>query len=289
MFKNLCCWLFMVTVVTSGCYKQVPLKTTTEVATEIPVVVIPEITVVTKPIVPIEGTIEKQEEPEVVEVPVNEEDLDLARKFVRWKKRYDNSVWWECGKMHAPEDLDAVALEWASAINAAYNDTTYTLRSGKVVKVNKEEAVGIMLNESHFDRCAVGPNPRKFAYANKLLTRPRRSISHSLEELEMVFKNPKFIGRLADIGPGQIVFRIEKGRKHIKWDEALLYLSVNPGVDKVFKEMAARGEMYSTRTPSGYWPGNPEHKLYTLKILRKSSFIFNDALYKKKRKRKKKD
>ncbi len=213
----------------------------------------------------------------------NADDANLAKRIVRWKKRVDHGIWWECGRKYTADELPDAALEWASAINAAYIATSYKLRSGKVVKVDKKEAVGLMMKETRFDRCAVGPYPRKFAYKHKLLKKRSNTLSHTLEEVRTVFEHPRFQGRLADIGPGQIVKRIGRGKAHIKWDTAQDYLSLIPGVKKVFAEMATRGEMYNTRTPSDRWPGSKKHDYYTRRVLRFSNYIFNDAWYKSKR------
>ena len=215
---------------------------------------------------------------EVVEPEINKVDADMATRIVRWKRRVDRSVWWECGKRYTTqEEFNKAALEWATAVNRAYKNTSYKLRSGKVVKVNKSEALGIMMRETRLDRCAVGPYPRKFAYAKKIIKRRDGTLSHTLEEIEKVFTHRKFQGRLADIGPGQIVKRIGgKGKKSIQWETVKKYLTVDPGVQLVFDEMADRGRMYSTRTPSNKWPGNGENSWYTNNVLRMGSRITNE-------------
>ncbi len=212
---------------------------------------------------------------ELVKPEINKMDADMAARIVRWKRRTDRSVWWECGKRYkTKEEFQKAALEWATAVNKAYNNTSYKLRSGKVIKVNKSEALGIMMRETRLDRCAVGPYPRKFAYANKIIQRRDGSLSHTMEELEKVFTHRKFQGRLADIGPGQIVKRIGgKGKKSIKWETIKEFLTVEPGVQMVFDEMADRGRMYSTRTPSNKWPGNGPNAWYTNNVLRMGSKI----------------
>lgn len=213
----------------------------------------------------------------LVKPEVNQLDADMAARIVRWKRRVDRSVWWECGKRYTTkEEFQKAALEWAVAVNKAHAKTTYELRSGKVVKVNKSEALGIMMRETRLDRCAVGPYPRKFAYANKIIQRRDGSLSHTIEELEKVFTHRKFQGRLADIGPGQIVKRVgSKGKKSIKWATIKKFLTVEPGVQLVFDEMADRGQMYSTRHPSTKWPGNGPNNWYTNNVLRMGSRITN--------------
>ncbi len=216
----------------------------------------------------------------LVKPEINKVDADMAARIVRWKRRTDRSVWWECGKRYTTkEEFQKAALEWATAVNQAYNKTSYKLRSGRIVKVNKSEALGIMMRETRLDRCAVGPYPRKFAYANKIIQRRDGSLSHTMEELEKVFTHRKFQGRLADIGPGQIVKRIGKsrrGKQGLNWETIKTFLTVDPGVQIVFDEMADRGRMYSTRTPSNKWPGNGENSWYTNNVLRMGSKITNE-------------
>lgn len=213
--------------------------------------------------------------------PYTEEDRALAQRIIAWKKRIDRNLWWECGHRYTEEEIPKVALEWAQAINSAFKspEAEYTLRSNKKVRVSIKEAMGLMINESRFDRCGVGPLPRKFAYSAGILEKKNVTFSYTLAEIEAVFVHPKFAGKKADLGPGQIVKRIGKGRGHILWDEAKEYLTVIPGVHRVFTEMARRGKMYNTTTPSEYWPGILKSQWYTLRILRQAEYIFSGWKY----------
>ena len=203
---------------------------------------------------------------------LSDKDLNLAKALFKWKMKYDKGIWVECGvKYDGSAEIKKASIEWAKAINAAHATATYTLRNGKTVQVNKKEAIGVMMNESRFDRCAVGPYPRKFAYKKGILKRKSWHISHSLDELEAVFTHPAFQGRKADLGGGQIVVRI--GAKYTPWSKIKNYLSVVPGVQIVFDEMKRRGEMYSTKTPSDRWPGSQKHTYYTTRALRNASLI----------------
>ncbi len=290
MRRKLAYWLSVITLVCCCCHTQPAVKDAADVpqeeappvaeevessGTELNIPLREEVT----PPEEVEEITETPTEPEA-QVEIDPENTSLALRIIRWKNKIDQGIWWECGKKYTPEELKVAALEWATAINAAYATTEYTLRSGKTVKVCKREAMGLMMSETRLDRCAVGPYPRKFAYKHKLLKRHSRTLSHTLEDIEKVFTHPKFQGRQADIGPGQIVFRIGRGKDHIKWEEARAFLTVEPGVKRVFTEMAARGTMYSTKTPSNRWPGSQKHSWYTHKVLRFSEYIFNDAWYK---------
>ena len=204
---------------------------------------------------------------------INPDDLSLAKALFKWKMKYDKGIWVECGvKYDGAPEIKQAAIEWAQAINAAHKNATYTLRNGKTTKVSRKEVIGVMVNESRFDRCAVGPHPRKFAYKKGILKRKSWHISHSLEELKQVFTHPSFQGRQADLGGGQIVVRV--GGDHTPWSEIKNYLSVVPGVQIVFDEMKRRGEMYNTKTPSDRWPGSQKHTYYTTKALRNASLIY---------------
>jgi hypothetical protein len=202
---------------------------------------------------------------------IDETDLQLAKAIFKWKMSYDKGLWVECGKKYETSaDIKSAAIEWAQAINAAHKTAHYKLRNGKKVQVSKQEAIGVMINESRFDRCAVGPNPRRFAYNKGILKRKNWHISHSLDELEKVFNHPLFRYRKADLGGGQIVVNVGK----LTWEEIQNYLSVVPGVQIVFDEMRRRGEMYSTKTPSDRWPGSQKHSSYTLRALRHAKLIY---------------
>lgn len=202
-------------------------------------------------------------------------DIKIAKRIVRWKVKRDHSVWWECGRKYHRDEFYDAALEWAHAINRAYENTSYKLRSGKVVKVNKAEAIGIMIRETRLDRCAVGPYPREFAYKHNIIKKRRGTLSHTMDEIKTIFTHWRFQGRLADIGPGQIVKRIGKGKEHIKWETVENFLSVDPGIQLLFDEMADRGQMYSTRTPSNKWPGNGPNMWYTNHVLRMGGKIID--------------
>jgi len=210
----------------------------------------------------------------------NDEDLKLAKGIFRLNRKRHRGIWWECGERHeTKQEVKDAALERAKAINEAHRNTIYKLRSGKEVRVPIREAVGIMISESKFDRCAIGPHPRRFAYERKILKRPPNHISHTLEEIKKVVEHPLFRGKKADIGVGQIVKRL--GRGHMEWEEVSDFLTVVPGVQKVFDEMAHRGSFYNTRHPSLYWPGNPKHEWYKNRVLRRSAIVFQPIPRKK--------
>lgn len=273
--------LIVAMVLVSSCRTQKTIKDVEPVDTAGPVEVImlvePDAPITKEPAapvpeakstVPVSSPVIPEAELAAITKAINAEDIHIAERIAKWKRNRDRGVWWECGERHTLDEFEGIALEWAQAVNHAYNNTSYKLRSGKVVKVNKAEAIGIMMRETRLDRCAVGPYPREFAYKNNIIQRRKGSLSHTMEEIKTIFTHRRFQGRLADIGPGQIVKRIGRGKEHIKWGTVKNFLSLDPGVQLVFDELADRGQMYSTRTPSNKWPGNGENTWYTNHVLR---------------------
>lgn len=205
----------------------------------------------------------------------NSDDVNLAKRILKLKR---SKIWFECGKKYKKSELENAALDWAIAINTAADATPeYQLRSGTYVKPDIREALGIMQNESRFDRCAVGPYPRIYAYKNGILKRKPNTLSHSLDELQQAIKHKGFKRRKADLGPGQIVVYIG----NMSWDEISAYLSLTPGITKVFDAMVYRGKLYNTSKPSYHWPGSRRHYSYYRKIMRGIMRAFPEIKYMK--------
>ena len=199
-------------------------------------------------------------------IPENPKVEELTKGLADLQWRVHRGIWWECGKRYqTKEEVKVAAREWATAIVSAHENTSYKLRSGQKINPSIREAVGIILNESNFDRCAIGVYTRIFAYKSGLLVRPKTNISHTIEEVQALLNSPKCEGRLVDLGPGQIVKRL--GKKNTSWEIAQTYLTVVPGIQHVFDELAYRGRIYNTKYPSLHWPGSKKHKWYTNRIL----------------------
>lgn len=201
---------------------------------------------------------------------------DLARRIRRWKHYIDKNIWYECGVKYTPDEIKTASNAWASAIVNAHNTVTYLVR-GKRIKVPLKEAVGIIMSESRFDSCAIGPHPRTRGYKLKILTKKPGTISHTKDDLQKLYESPKFKGYLADIGPGQIVKKIGEG--YMEWPEIKTYIDLETGVLHLFTELASRGSRYQTKNPSSRWPGSLDHSWYTTKILGFSAYLWNDELY----------
>jgi len=192
----------------------------------------------------------------------NADDVELARRILKLKS---HGIWFECGVKYKQDELEGAALDWAVAINDAHDAIPeYQLRNKKLVKHDIREALGIMQNESRLDRCAVGPYPRIYAYKKGILVRKPNTLSHSLPEIQKAIQHKGFKRRKADLGPGQIVVYLGD----MSWDEIRAYLTLTPGITKVFEAMTYRGKMYNTRRPSYHWPGSKQHQWYYRKIMR---------------------
>lgn len=199
-------------------------------------------------------------------IPENPKVEELTNGLVDLVWRIHRGIWWECGKKYqTKEAVKIAAREWSAAIVSAHENTSYKLRSGQKINPSIREAVGIITNESHFDRCAIGVYTRLYAYKTGLLVRPKTNISHTIEEVQALLNSPKCEGRLVDLGPGQIVKRL--GKKHTSWDTAQTYLTVVPGIQHVFDELAYRGRIYNTKYPSLFWPGSKKNMWYLNRIL----------------------
>jgi hypothetical protein len=176
----------------------------------------------------------------------------IANSLVAWKTKLDGELWYECGERYTTlSKKQEASTKWAVALYDAQRDATYNLKSGEALTVPMESALGIITNESRFDRCAIGPWPRKWAAEHGLLLlHGRRAYSYSEDELAEVLENPKWEKehRSADLGPGQIMWNKKKG-------DFRQYTTLGSGIRNVFAELVRRGVEYDTKDPAAYWPG----------------------------------
>lgn len=211
------------------------------------------------------------------------EDTELAAQIYHSKKRYYDGVWFSCGKLLNDVEMREQSLLWANAINEAHHsdDATYVIKrnirgSKKYhehdVRVSKQEVLGIIISESKFDPCAIGPSPRRRAQELKVIKYKKRTISYSLDELAPIFTHHQFQRTKADLGPGQLYLKI--GRD-VTVDNYKEYMSISPGVKRVFDGLVYRGKWGNTRTPSEHWPNAQKNQWYVKKVLRLSGQIYN--------------
>lgn len=214
-------------------------------------------------------------EKEVPEFTLNPYEWEaLARYLYTFKTKNDHGIWNICGKRLNDEEMKTASLEYSKALLKAHHTTFYTIRRGRTkhtVKVPLRGVVGVMISESRLDYCAIGPNPRKWARKHNLLkpkSTKQGTPSYTQEEVLNVLNHPKWKGRLADLGPGQMVWG--RNKKAIFKGAPEELLSLTPGIKRVFEEMADRGYRKNTRRPWIYWPGELPHHWYDVRI---SKFI----------------
>lgn len=208
---------------------------------------------------------------------------ELARYIYRYKSRHDGGIWNICGHGLSKEEMREAALVYSRELLIAHHTTTYLIRRGGMryeVKVPLKGVLGTMMSESRLDYCAIGPNPRKWAYKHGLLEKnpegQRGTPSYSREEVLAVLNHPKWRKRLADLGLGQMVWG--RSKKAIYKGEPEDLLSLRPGIKKVFEEMADRGQRKNSRRPWEYWPGERRHTWYDIRVTRFERAIFSPPL-----------
>ena len=142
---------------------------------------------------------------------------ELARYIYRYKTKRDGGIWNICGHSLSKEEMKEAALQYSKELLIAHHTTTYPIRRGGVryeVKVPLKGVLGTMMSESRLDYCALGPNPRKWAYKHGLLEKnpegQRGTPSYSKENILAVLNHPKWRKRLADLGLGQMVWGEEE-------------------------------------------------------------------------------
>lgn len=220
---------------------------------------------------------------EVQALQYSEADMALAVKIYHWRHSKWGGTWYSCGKKLEDAAMRSEALKWANAINEAHTsaDALYTYKRNirgttkyreHKVRVPLREVLGVIVSESNFDPCALGPNPRKKAKEMGLIKRKKLTLSYSLEELEPLFSHRAFRGTKADLGPGQLYLKIGRDVTLENYKE---YLSIYPGVKRVFDNMARRGKWGNTRTPSTHWPNAKPNLWYVQKVHRLAAKILD--------------
>ena len=196
----------------------------------------------------------------------------LAHYLYQFKTKSDHGIWNICGKRLNDQEMKAAAYAYSRELLKAHHTTFYTIKRGRVkhkVKVPLQGVVGVMISESRLDYCAIGPHPRKWAYKHKLLKPNPKGTgtpSFTQEEILKVLNHPTWRKRLADLGPGQMVWG--RNAKAIFKGEPEELLSLSPGIKHVFEEMADRGHRKNSVRPWIYWPGERPHHWYDIRIMK---------------------
>lgn len=219
----------------------------------------------------------EEKEPKFILNPYEWEGL--AHYLYQFKTKSDHGIWNICGKRLSDEEMKIASYEYAKELLKAHHTTFYTIQRGKTkytVKVPLRGVIGVMVAESRLDYCAIGPHPRKWAYKHKLLKPNPKGAgtpSFTREAVLKVLNHPKWRGRLADLGPGQMVWG--RNKKAIFKGAPEELLSLTPGIKRVFEEMADRGQRKNSRRPWVYWPGEKPHHWYDIRVMKFVRQVFS--------------
>jgi hypothetical protein len=172
----------------------------------------------------------------------------LYKYFVR------KNGWAQCGKIvRNKEEIAKLAKYYAYTINIAIVE-----QSNEDYAINMWGVVGVMLQESGLDPCAVGKNPREYAYTKGILKRPEMGITHTVDELKRALKNPAMMRRFKrtgyDLGLAQML--------QPYYDAPNDYDKIfNPvySANQTVKEMIRRSRRMKTKKPWLYWRGHKAH------------------------------
>ncbi len=177
---------------------------------------------------------------------------EMAQGFVTILKK-ENHSWYECGEK-TPKD------KWLSRATRMARALVEALHEAKV-NINPWGVWGTIYNESEGNRCAVGPNPRKVAYARRLIKSKNWRL-WTEEDVLNVVNNKRWGKRPADLGLGQVVWRRysrieEKGITRIPTAKEML--SIETGVRVVAHAMKSRMTWKWSKSwrkmPWLFWPG----------------------------------
>lgn len=161
-----------------------------------------------------------------------------------------------CGeRITKEEDIEEFAMLWAYHIVKASWEAERNLGDKRRYYVNPWGVAGTVANESSFDLCALGLNPRRAAYELKdrngkpVLKKRKTGISHTREEVLSAINNRQLKKRFKvfDLGGLQTLTKYWPG--HPK------YLLTWEGFYFQVALMAKRGWQYKTKRPWSYWRG----------------------------------
>jgi len=203
----------------------------------------------------------------------------LTRGVKKIAKKKGGGNWWYCGRIVQPEKEDDLALEWAYRI--AYLAWEYTDRgSDNGITINPWGIFGVISNETGFDKCALGPWPRKWAYANGTMKQRGRCLSHTYADIKKTMTHPRGIERWKtagiDAAPLHQLWRCnEKGMCKPKFnsrdplppitlDEVF---SLGKGFEYGVRKMKKDSIDFKTDRPWMYWPGYRSER-YDKKVVR---------------------
>jgi hypothetical protein len=172
----------------------------------------------------------------------------IATTIHKWKLKHDRGAWIECGKRikNKTKSMERAWLYAWSIVEASesVSDEQFTLIPWSLV--------AIYSNESVFDRCAMGPGPRGWAYKRRIVRKNRGMLSHSEKQVLKIIngmtKARVFRKTGYDIGPCQLLSRFYKGN-------SLDMMTVYKGSYICAREARERCVRYKVAQPQLFWPG----------------------------------
>lgn len=182
----------------------------------------------------------------------------LAKGMRRIVEKRDHGNWYSCGERL--DTAEQYEISTAIAYHLILNQAAVGLES-----VSPWGIAGTAYNESGFDACALGLNPRKWAYSKGLLKKKSETRSHTKEEVLAFIKSPKAKRRYSksgfDLGYCQVLSRFYRGQ-----EEEML--TTDQGMRMCVIEMQARSQRNKTTMPWLYWKGLSKTQWYRVKIRR---------------------
>lgn len=164
--------------------------------------------------------------------------------------------WYYCGKKLNANESSEKALE------ISYLVVNGMKRYG-MDGISPWGVVGTIYNESGMDACAIGPNPRRWGYANGMLKPNKMSISHAYGTILNFVRDAIVKRRYSktgfDLGYCQILSKFYPGQ------EAQLLDKVE-GLDICLLEMSRRSKEHKTKKPWLYWKVSRGAQWYANKI-----------------------
>lgn len=190
-----------------------------------------------------------QPEPKIEPDPLTDDEKkkveSIASGMMHIKKKRDHGFWYACGSRLDESEQRETSLQIA-------RQTVLNIKS-LGADFDPWGVVGTMFNESHFDPCAFGKNPRAAALEFGLFKRERRGFSHGRENILRAIVDPRMRKRFKvsgyDLGLCQILTRFYP-------KEVADMTTVDGGVRICVLEMQSRAQYNKTKTPWLYWRGS---------------------------------
>jgi len=199
------------------------------------------------------------------EVPQSEINWHLIDRIAKGIKNFKTvqgkSYWYECGKRYSEKEANKAAHEWARTIVHACMVT-----SDKTFKPNPWIITGLAAHESGFDRCSIGPGPRKQAENLGFIRPSKKTISRKRYQIEKYLKSNQWKNLNSagpDIGPLQVL------SEYIPIPPENL-MTLDPGLYKQIEAMKTYAQWCKHKDrPWGCWPGKYKPS-YDYRIIKKA-------------------